>query len=292
MMKRILVTGATGFVGQYVVKQLLQKNCNVVLAVQNPEQAKVIFGEDKVAYKYFNLEEQDQIENYFEYFQKPDTLIHLAWEGLPNYKSDFHINENLPRHTSFLRNIIQNGLKDVVVTGTCLEYGMLEGELEEDVHVEPTVPYAIAKHRLHESLNELASQYKIDVKWLRLFYMWGEGQAAGSLIPQLQKTIQEKKKTFPMSGGEQIRDFLPIEKMAALIVEFALIENVSGCFNCCSGIPVTVKEFVESYIKNKGASIELELGVYPYPDYEPMKFWGSTKKIKSIIKTNESYRTI
>lgn len=291
-MKRVLVTGATGFIGQHVVKQLIQADCHVVIAVRNIEKAKHVFGNADLEYKFFDLDTPKTTLNYFEYFQKPDTLIHLAWEGLPNFKSEFHIKENLPRHLSFLDNMIRNGLKDIVVTGTCLEYGMIEGELDEDIPVQPTLSYAVAKHKLYEAIRELSVQYRFNLKWLRLFYMWGDGQYEGSLIPQLKNAINEGKASFPMSGGEQVRDFLPVETMAEYIVCFALIEHISGCFNCCSGKPVTVKEFVEEYLKSKNCTIRLELGVYPYPDYEPMSFWGSTKKLNTIINQHESGRTV
>lgn len=291
-MKRVLVTGATGFIGQYVVKQLMLTGCHVVIAVREMDKAKLIFGNENLEYKFFDLNTPDEGVNYFEYFQKPDTLVHLAWEGLPNFKSEFHIKENLPRHLSFLDNMIRNGLKDIVVTGTCLEYGMIEGELDEDIPVQPTLSYAVAKHKLHEAIKDLSLQYRFNLKWLRLFYMWGDGQYEGSLIPQLKNAINEGKASFPMSGGEQVRDFLPVETMAEYIVCFALIEHISGCFNCCSGKPVTVKEFVEEYLKSKNCTIRLELGVYPYPDYEPMSFWGSTKKLNTIINQHESGRTV
>lgn len=291
-MKRVLVTGATGFIGQYVVQQLINRGCYVIVAVRDINRVRQIWENENLQYVLFDLEHINSNENYYDYFHRPDTLIHLAWEGLPYFKSDFHIQVNLPRHISFLHNLIRNGLRNLVVTGTCLEYGMQQGEMTEDLPVEPIVAYAIAKHQLHESLKSFSEQYSVKLKWLRLFYMWGERQNEGSLIPQLNKAIRENKSTFPMSGGEQVRDFLPVETMADYIVQFALDDKVSGCFNCCSGIPISVKEFVEMYVKKTGSSIQLELGVYPYPDYEPMSFWGSTNKLNTIIHTNESGRTI
>ena len=76
--------------------------------------------------------------NYFNFLKSP-SLIHLAWEGLPNYKAAFHVEENLPRHFPFLKNLIKNGLKDLTVTGTCFEYGMQEGSLQEDMEVFPVI---------------------------------------------------------------------------------------------------------------------------------------------------------
>ena len=65
--------------------------------------------------------------NYYDYFENPDAMIHLAWEGLPNYKAAFHVEENLPRHYCIFKKLIEHGLTDITVTGTCFEYGMQEG---------------------------------------------------------------------------------------------------------------------------------------------------------------------
>ena len=87
-----------------------------------------------------------------------------------------------------------------------------------------------------------------------------------------------------MSGGEQVRDFLTVEKVAAMLVSIALQEEVTGIINCCSGKPVKVKDFVTNYVQQKGKEIKLNLGYYPYAAYEPMCFWGDDTKLRQIIK--------
>jgi dTDP-6-deoxy-L-talose 4-dehydrogenase (NAD+) len=209
-------------------------------------------------------------------------LIHLAWEGLPNYKADFHLTKNLPLQKAFLSNLLQNGLKDITVTGTCFEYGMKEGILSEDMKCEPANPYAIAKNELRLSLEQLTMQYNCNFKWARLFYMYGKGQSPKSLISQLDKALDDGDAVFNMSWGEQVRDFLPVEKVADYIVAIALQKEVTGVINCCSGNPVTVKDFVQAYLNSRQQSIQLNLGFYPYADYEPMRFWGDDRKLKTI----------
>lgn len=87
-----------------------------------------------------------------------------------------------------------------------------------------------------------------------------------------------------MSGGEQLRDYLPVDEVAEIIVELALNNPDSGVVNICSGEPVSVKALVEGWIKDLSASIEPNLGYYPYPDYEPMEFWGDRKKLNKILE--------
>lgn len=176
-MMKVLVTGITGFLGKYVAECLLQNGCEIIAAVRNPAIGEKYLHGRNIEWKHFDLSNIQNNQNYYAYFGKPDVLIHLAWEGLPNYKATFHISENLPRHTSFISNLIEHGLRNLTVTGTCLEYGLQEGELTESMNVTPVVPYAVAKNELRKALEKECEIYSADLKWLRLFYMWGAGQA-------------------------------------------------------------------------------------------------------------------
>jgi len=279
---KILVTGATGFVGNYVIQELLKNKHTVIASSASEAKAAIFEWYSSVEYIPFRLEEYNEATNYFEFFHQPDIMIHLAWEGLPNYKAVFHLEENLPRHLRFLGNIIGNGLKDLTVTGTCFEYGMQEGKLSEDMPAKPDNPYAQAKDSLRKELQQLQGTKDFELKWVRLFYMYGKGQSQKSLISQLDKALEDNEPSFNMSAGEQVRDFLPVEKVATYIVAIALQQQVTGVINCCSGKPVTVKQFVEQYLAHLNRHIKLNLGYYPYADYEPMVFWGDDTKLKSI----------
>ena len=116
--------------------------------------------------------------------------------------------------------------------------------------------------------------------------MYGQGQNPNSLFSQLDKALTNGDAVFNMSGGEQVRDYLPVEKMATYIVDIALQNKITGIINCCSGVPVTVKELVETYLKERNKNISLNLGYYPYSDYEPMRFWGDNSKLKSIASND------
>jgi dTDP-6-deoxy-L-talose 4-dehydrogenase (NAD+) len=87
-----------------------------------------------------------------------------------------------------------------------------------------------------------------------------------------------------MSGGDQIRDFLPVEKMIDNLYCIAMHEQFEGIVNCCSGNPISVRKIVEEYLTKIGALIKLNFGYYPYPDYEGFAFWGDSTKLKSIIQ--------
>ncbi|MDN3657163.1 NAD(P)-dependent oxidoreductase [Ferruginibacter paludis] len=288
-MKKILVTGATGFIGNYVVEQLLQqKDLTVIASSADIKKARLAPWFSSVIYIPFNLKDYNSTINYYDFFYKPDSMIHLAWEGLPNYTAAFHVHDNLPRHYSFLKNCIDNGLTDITITGTCFEYGMQEGVLSENMDTRPANSYAIAKDTLRKQMEELQLQKIFHFKWIRLFYMYGTGQSPNSLISQLDKALDAHEAVFNMSGGEQERDYLPVEKVASYIVKIALQCRVTGLINCCSGRPVKVRTLVENYLKQRQKQIQLNLGYYPYADYEPMRFWGDNQKLKTITDNDKS----
>ncbi len=283
---KILVTGATGFVGRHVINELLKFDHQIISTARK---STLHSNNGKVKYTFLDIDNLDKAQNYFSHFDNPDLLIHLAWQGLPNYKSLFHFENNLPSHYSFLKNMVVNGLKNMVVTGTCFEYGIREGCLSEEMISDPQNPYALAKDTLRKFLFELRKKNKFSCKWIRLFYMYGEGQNSNSLLSQLQVALANGEKEFNMSGGEQERDYLPVEKVAEYIVAVALQNEVDGIINCCSGKLIKIKELVTNYLKENNADIKLNPGYYPYTDYEPMSFWGDDTKLNRLLMKIDAY---
>jgi len=281
---KILVTGATGFIGSYVVRLLLNQKHNVIASGKFPEEIKAHDWASHVQYIPCDINKNQS--NFFEFFQEPDSLIHLAWEGLPNYKELFHMETNLFSHYRFLKNILNNGLKNLLVTGTCLEYGKQNGPLNESMETKPDNSYALAKDTLRKFLEQLEKKIDFKLKWIRLFFMYGKGQNPNSILSQLEKALKNGETEFRMSGGEQLRDYLPVQKVAEYIVKIAKQDQVTGIINCCSGTPISIRKLVEDYLDKKKTSIHLNLGYYPYPDYEPMEFWGDATKLNKILSKN------
>lgn len=279
---KILVTGATGFIGNYVIQELLKRNLNVIASGTSLQKAHSYDWYPKVEFIPYTIGQKNTEENLFERFNRPDILIHLAWKGLPNYTQLFHFEDELPAQYFFLKQLISEGLSKITVTGTCFEYGMQEGCLSEDMHSLPDNPYALAKNTLRRFLEELRKHSNFDLKWARLFYMYGKGQSPNSILSQLDRALENGDSTFNMSMGDQLRDYLPVEKMAEYIVNISLQNEVTGIINCCSGNPISIKTLVKDHLKQKQKTIHLNLGYYPYPDYEPKNFWGDNSKLKQI----------
>lgn len=280
--KRVLVTGATGFIGNHVVLKLLAQNHTVIATGKYLEKAKQFSWYSDTNFIPCDL--NTEIDDFYTYFEKPDTVIHLAWEGLPNYDASFHVEVNLINNYKFIKNLINNGLHDITVAGTCYEYGLQEGLLSEDMQTKPCNSYAIAKDTLRIHMEQLQSYYQFNLKWIRLFYLHGTGQNKDSLLAQLETALNNQETHFNMSGGEQLRDYLPIETAAQYITSIAMQENITGIINCCSGSPITVKQLVQDYLNKQNKTIHLNLGYYPYPKHEPMAFWGDRGKLDKILK--------
>lgn len=281
---RVLVTGASGFVGQHLVPALLERGHAVVAVARNYERASALSWFEEVQFFTRDIHADDLDVNEF---GKIDAIAHLAWPGLPNYGSVSHFETTLWNDYRFLKKIVASGCKQVLVTGTCFEYGMQNGCLDEDLLAQPSNPYALAKDSLRRFLMSLSQDFPFTLQWARLFYMYGEGQYHKSLIAQLNQALDQGLDEFAMSGGEQLRDFLPVEDVAARLSALIERSEVSGIINICSGSPVSVRSLVERVLNSKGKSIKLRLGVYPYSNFEPMAFWGNSRKIDSIFNSEE-----
>lgn len=278
-MTKIAVTGATGFVGKHVVREFLACGVRPALLARDPSALPEEFRSCPVAAFDLAMNPADA----FDQLGRPDVLVHLAWGGLPHYKSRSHFEIELPAHYRFLKALVASGLRKIVVSGTCLEYGMQNGCLREDARPLPHTPYGFAKNALRQQLDFLQAEFPFDLVWARLFYMFGEGQSLTSLLPLLQKAIAAGEPTFPMSAGEQLRDYQPVETSARSLTKLALAPGAGGIYNVCSGKPASVRTLVEAWIREAGSPITPEPGRYPYADYEPMAFWGDATRINKLI---------
>ncbi len=276
----IAVTGASGFIGTHVLRALAAHGATDLIAVGRtpPRDAPSC-----VRHVVLDLAEATAAD--YARIGRPDTLVHLAWGGLPNYLSLHHFDHELPIQYRFLSAMVEAGLPAMMVIGTCYEYGMVDGELAETRLPAPANPYAFAKASLLRQLGFLRDTRPFALTWARLFYMWGEGQAPSSIYPLLRSAAKRGEATFPMSRGEQLRDYLPVTQVADILAQLALARADAGVVNVSSGQPVSIRSLVERWIAEHDLAIVPELGRFPYPSYEPLAFWGSTAKRQGLLAT-------
>ena len=270
---RVAVTGARGFIGRHVLGELARRDVEVV-ATERPG----VVGERPAAgnVRWIALDIARLPENPFVALANPDVLLHLAWNGLPNYRSLHHFESELPRQYDFLSSVIRGGLPALVTAGTCFEYGQQSGPLVANLETRPANPYGFAKDVLRKQLQYLKAVHPYKLTWARLFYMYGDDQPGTSLFAALKAAVAAGHSEFPMSGGEQLRDYLPVSEVARRLVDLAMNPGDPGPVNLCSGKPVSVRRLVEGWIGQNGWKIQPKYGELPYPDYEPMAFWGDS----------------
>lgn len=277
---KILVTGATGFVGRHLVRALLDNGCSVRAVARNAGTAARMPWINEV--EFIAADVHAPLLDVAQLTHGVDALAHLAWPGLPNYQGLFHFEQNLFADYSFIKRAVEAGVKQVMVTGTCFEYGPQSGPLGEDTATAPDNPYGLAKNTLRQFLEHLQVNQPFTLQWARLFYLYGEGQNPNSLLAALDRAIDAHEPHFNMSGGEQLRDYLPVEQAAGGLASLLRCREFSGVVNCCSGEPIAVRTLVERHVQSRNATIDLNLGHYGYPAHEPMAFWGTTERLHSL----------
>ena len=278
---RYLVTGADGFIGTHVVGALLSRGHAVIATSIDRKRAEGMPWFGKV--EYHELDLSSSAGRIPECFRAVNNVVHLAWADIPRYREMVHIDRTLMWSYPFLSELVRSGVSDVTVLGTCLEYGLFNGELTEAMVPVPVVPYAVAKDALRRFLEQLQRSIRFRLKWLRLFYVYGPGQRSDSLLGALDAAILRNDSVFEMSVGEQIRDYLPVDRVAQVVAGVSEQTRVEGVINCGSGRPISIRRFVEEYVSARGAQIRLTFGVKPIPDYEPLAFWASTRKLRQAL---------
>ena len=280
-MMKVIVTGASGFIGKSLIKELYKQDVEVIAVVRDRNKLPELGDSIKV----IEMDLSNPTSDFFDVIEPSVSLVHLAWNGLSNYESIEHIDKELPMHYNFLKSIIGLGVKNIVVTGTCFEYGLQSGKLSEEFDTKPNNPYAYAKDALRKQLQFLQSGNDFNLTWIRPFYIYGDEQPDNTLYSQLRLSVQRGDLLFNMSGGEQSRDYLHINDVVIKISKLVCAKKNLGIVNICSGLPISVRRLVEQWIDEGMWDIQLNLGYYPYPVYEPIAFWGDTKKYNKITKS-------
>ena len=276
---KVALTGGTGFVGRHVTAVLAGAGHKVTLLVRPGCKLPDVLHHHQA----LEIDFADTSNSAFVRAGEPDVLIHLAWSGLGDFRAHAHFEHELPLHYRFLRAMVANGLPRLVVTGTCLEYGLQNGVLTEEADTRPVCAYGLAKDTLRRQLELLQGIQPFDLTWARLFYLHGDGQPERALWPSLKRAAESGQLSFAMSPGDQLRDYLPVRDVAEILGALASLDRGQGIVNVCSGRPQAVRSLVESWIKAHNWSLTLDLGAYPYADYEPLAFWGCRSKLDACL---------
>lgn len=272
---KVLVTGANGYLGQGVVKELLDKHIEVIAT-----DVKINNIDNRAKKIEANLFE---IESPYEYFEKPDVVLHMAWrDGFIHY-SPSHIND-LPKHYEFIKKMLESGLKKIAVMGSMHEVGFWEGAIKDDTPCNPLSLYGVSKNALKDLVKILSKQYNSNYQWLRGYYIVGNTQYGSSVFSKLTEAVNNGKKEFPFTTGQNQYDFIDYENFCNQVATTIIQDEIFGIINICSGSPEKLADRMERFIKENGFDIKLKYGEFPDRPYDSKAVWGDNIKIEKIMR--------
>jgi len=278
---KIAIIGGSSFVGRSLVLFLKKKKIKVLATYKN--QKKNIFKSKYIKWKRLDISKEKS--NYFKFLEYPDIIINLAWADIPNYLSKNHIKTYLIQN-KFIENLIKNGLQNLIVLGTCYEYGNVKGKVAESVICKPTIPYSIAKFKLLKSILINKKKYKFKFTWLRPFFVYGLNKKRRTLF-SIIKEIDNGKKIKISVPGKLNRDFVSIDYLCFVISQVISLNKDIGILNVCSGKRKSIRNFIYESLNNKNKIKNFDMNGKNSNSFEPSSFWGSTQKLKRILNTKK-----
>lgn len=280
---RILVTGANGYLGRGIVKQLLDMGETVVAADFDTD-----FVDKRAERICCNIFEE---ENPFLFFHEPDVLLHMAWrDGFVHYSAN-HMYD-LPFHYCFIKKFVDAGIKRIAVMGSMHEIGFYEGSIKEDTPCNPVSLYGISKNALRGCCFMLAQNAFTQIQWLRGYYIVGNSRHGSSVFSKIAAAVDCGEKEFPFTMGQNQFDFIEYEEFCRQSACAVCQDKVLGIINICSGYPEKLADRVEKFIADNQFSIKLKYGVFPDRPYDSVAVWGDNAKIRRIMQNNEKEECI
>ncbi|MBE6001236.1 MAG: NAD(P)-dependent oxidoreductase [Sarcina sp.] len=277
---KVVVTGAGGYMGRYVVRELLARGHEVIAVDLHYKEV-----DSRAVYSDVRIFSGDR--DICQQLGMPDVCIHLAWQDGFIHNSPKHM-ENLSDHFLFLKNMIEGGCRQIAVMGTMHEVGFWEGCVTADTPCRPLSQYGIAKNALRQSLLLLGEQAGASIYWLRAFYILGDDSRNSSVFTKLLEAHEIGRKEFPFTTGENQYDFISVKELAAQIVAASTQTKYTGIINVCSGKPVSLKDKVNEFIAAHGLDITLQYGAFPERPYDSKIIYGDNTIIRRIMEEDGS----
>lgn len=265
-MKRVLLTGASGFVGINILKRLIKESVYIRTVARNP--SKLSNYKKHIDIIYTNDLFTESKESLMGILDDIDTVIHCAWF------MDHGVNINSEKNINCLQGSIRlaqscktAGVSKFIGIGTCYEYDQAVMVMNTHCPLRPSNLYGSCKASLFFTLFNYFQNTNITFLWCRLFNLYGDNENVNRLFPHLKQKL-EQNEIVHLTKGAQIRDYLHIDDAVLQILK-AISDNRSGPVNICSGIPITVKQFCINIAHNYGKEYLLKFNSKPLKNNEP-----------------------
>ena len=270
MSTKVLLTGASGFVGNQILRKLLEFDCKISVVLRSSMSSSLRANKEDITFVYTENFFKENIDWFKSILKDIDIVIHAAWFAKPEEYLESNLNlECTEGSLEFARIAKESQVKRFVGIGTCLEYDLTNGKISVDTPLKPISLYARAKAKVFTELSENFSQGDTQFVWCRLFSLYGENEHRDRFVPSVREGLRNRRKVEILNGSH-IRDYLDVEIAGAQIAEVAM-SQFTGAVNICSGIPISLKDLALNLSQTYGSpellvfddSTSLPAG-YPY----------------------------
>ncbi|MBC2770597.1 NAD-dependent epimerase/dehydratase family protein [Pusillimonas minor] len=267
MKKRILLTGATGFVGRQIFAALCKADIDLILVVRDSSESRLLQAGVADIVRTADLF-KESVEWWAAACQGVDIVIHAAWYAEPGVYMQSPKNlDCLAGTLNLAAGCARADVRRFIGIGSCSEYDMRGGHLSIDTPLRPVTPYGGAKAAAFLALSTILPQQGVEFVWARLFYLYGEGEDVRRLVPYLRARLSAGE-PVELTSGTQIRDYLDVVDAGAQIASLAL-GTVTGSVNICSGHAQTVRELAERIADEYGRRDLLRFGARADNHFDP-----------------------
>jgi nucleoside-diphosphate-sugar epimerase len=275
---RVLLTGATGFIGSYVARKLAGDGHEIHALVRpTGDRQRIADIADRLQLMAVDLEERRTLRTVVAAI-KPELCLHLAWYAEPGKYLTSPLNLDCVAWSLQLAGEVQQaGCPRLVCAGTCFEYDFGAEPLTETSATRPRTLYATSKLALLQVLEAFAKQSGLSFAWLRFFYLYGPWEDERRLVPTVIRRLL-RGESVDLTTGEQVRDYIHVEDAAAAVVA-AATSSLTGPVNICTGERTMIRGIAEAIGRQIGRPGLLRFGARPSDPDDPPVICGDNRKL-------------
>ncbi len=287
---KVLLTGATGFLGSHFLRHLLINGDDVAILIRessNTWRISDLVSSKKLCIIYSSMQSISDARTQISDFS-PDIVYHLAWQGGNSsvYQEDPNqVFSNLEGTLELIRISSECGVKAWIGMGTAVEYGEFNGIFNEKMIPKPISLYGLSKYTTGLLVEKLCSIYGLRFVWIRPFWTYGPYDDRLRLIPYVILSLLYNKRP-KLTLGEQKWDYLYVDDAIEALYVLGVNHNAQGVFNLGSGQTIVLRDLVE-YMRDKiNRKISLVFGEVPYKNGQIMHLQADINKIKNVTDWN------